>query len=88
MARPVAPCDVCSRVDALVGPISALGDDAMRALMCVIHHAYAVLEGGSEEDVAALREAVASLVDVLPEAARSLAGELSDMAARVRVEAQ
>lgn len=52
---------LCERVDALVDIVAELGDDAMHALMCVNHHAYALLEGG---DAAALQEAVANLAEL------------------------
>ena len=42
----------------------------MHALTCVNHHAYAVLEGGTERDAAALREAIRDLGGLIPEGLR------------------
>ena len=44
------------------------------ALMCVNHHAYAVLEGGAERDVVALREAIRVLDGLIPEGSEACDG--------------
>ena len=73
---------ICSAVDALVEPVDKIGCDAMHALMCVNHHAYAVLEGGSERDVVDLSDASRNLeCCLLPEASEARDGvrALSDL---------
>ena len=80
--------EICAAVDELVGPIGSMGEDAMHALMCVNHHAYAVLEGGAERDVVALREAIRDLDSLIPEGSEASEGAaaLSDLAAGLSVE--
>ena len=80
--------EICAAVDALVRPIGSMGEDAMHALMCVNHHAYAVLEGGAERDVVALREAIRDLDSLIPEGSEACEGAaaLSDLAAGLSVE--
>lgn len=74
---------ICSAVDGLVDPVAAIGGDAMHALMCVNHHAYAVLEGGTERDVVALREAIRRLKRLISEGSEACDGvrALSGLAA-------
>ena len=57
--------DLCTQVDSMTEPVSALGSEAaMRALMVASSSAYNVLEGGAD-DTTELRRAVAELVGVL-----------------------
>ena len=80
----VTPATLCTAVDAILPHVEGT---AIHALTCVNTYAYRVLEGGDEDDVVTLRDAIATLVATPSSAtAHALALRVAEMAEALSIE--